>query len=179
MQPCGRWTAYATFLLMLGGFGCSSEKPVQAPQTSAAGGSFSTSVDPSAGAGNEVILTARYQASARQTVTEVRVLLNATLDGSNACYVYHRLNSNEFLLIDDAGTSSRKAATGQTKIENSQCSLDVSRSSALISGPNVTLTLALRFKPVFVGARQVFLYAEALDGTNSGLKHSGTFSVTF
>lgn len=162
-------------LLAVGLSGCSSEK------TNPAAAALSTlsSVEPSAGVGNQGILTVRYLVAAGQTIREARVLLNFQLDGRKACYVYYTRAENAFLLVDDSGMKSTKAADGATAIENSQCALDTSRSSARAERNGVTLTIDLKFKPAFAGGKQVFLYAETSGGTNTGLLSRGSWNVTF
>jgi hypothetical protein len=177
MTPQTRRIPYVIALLAAGLLGCGTEKP--APATAPVNPSFVSSIEPLEGAGNESILAARYTAPAGQTIRETRVLLNSELDGRNACYVYHSAVDNAFLLVDDSGVNARKAAPGGTKIENSQCALDLSRSSALTSNNILTLTLVLKFKPAFVGKKQVFLYDETSDGANSGLIPRGKWNVTF
>lgn len=121
----------------------------------------------------------QYPVGAGQTIQEARVLLNSQLDGRNACYVYYTVADQAFSLVDDSGTKSNKAAAGATMIENSQCSLDISRTSASAESSRVTLALALKFKPAFAGGKQIFLYAESSDGANTGLLPRGSWNVTF
>ena len=121
----------------------------------------------------------QYAVAAGQTIREARVLLNSQLDGRNACYVYYAAAEKAFLLINDSGTKSDKTPAGATMIENSQCSLDMSRTSASAESSRVTLTLALKFKPAFAGGKQIFLYAETSDGANTGLLPRGSWNVTF
>ena len=167
---------YAIVLLAVGLSGCGSEKATPSALSNL---SSASSVEPAAGVGNEGILRVQYPVAAGQTIREARVLLNFQLDGRNACYVYYTRAENAFLLIDDSGMKPNKAAAGATVIENSQCSLDISRSSARAESNGVTLNLALKFKPAFAGGKQVFLYAETSDGANTGLILRGSWNVTF
>lgn len=166
-----------TFVFGIGLTGCGSEKP--APVSVASNLAVVSSIDPAAGSGNEGMLTAHLSTPAGKTIQEVRVLLSAELDGRNACYVYYSKTNSGFRLVDDSGTNSRGAGEGPKVIENSQCALDISRSSAQVDGSTVTLILSLKFKTAFVGKKQVFLYTETSDGGNSGLIPRGTWSVTF
>ena len=167
---------YTIVLLVVGLSGCGSEKSTPAANPNL---SSTSSVEPAAGVGNEGILRVRYPVAAGQTIREARVLVNSQLDGRNACYVYYPTAEKAFLLIDDSGTKSNQAAAGATVIENSQCSLDIPRSSARAESSGVTLTLALKFKPAFAGGKQIFLYAETSDGANTGLLSRGSWNVTF
>lgn len=155
---------------------CSPKKPV--PAATSSNVNFTSSIEPATGAGNQGILTARYSVPVGHTLREERVLLNSQLDGRNACYVYHSAE-NGFLLVDDSGMNSHPAGAGTNTLENSQCALDISRSSAQPGNGSITLILALKFKPAFVGTQNVFLYAETSDGANSGLRSGGIWSVTF
>jgi hypothetical protein len=139
---------------------------------------FESSVQPETGSGEAAVLTVRFSAPAGQTIREARVLANTYMDGRNGCYVYHERAENLFLLIDDSGMQARRAAPGATIIENSQCVLDLARSSSQPGESSLTLTLALRFKSAFAGKKQLFLYAETSE-LNSGLVARGSWDATF
>jgi hypothetical protein len=158
----------------MGLIGCSPKKP--APAAAPSNVNFTSSIEPATGVGSRGILTARYSVPVGHTIREARVLLNSELDGRNACYVYYSTVSG-FSLIDDSGMKA-KAGAGANMLENSQCTLDLSGSSAQPANGSITLTLVLKFKPAFVGTRHVFLYAETSDGANSGLISGGIWSVT-
>jgi hypothetical protein len=168
---------YTFVLLAVALSGCSSEKST--PTAALSNLSSASSVEPAAGVGNDGILRVRYPVAEGQTIREARILLNFELDGRNACYVYYTAAENAFLLIDDSGMKSNKAGSGATVIENSQCALDISRSSGRAENSGVDLTLALKFKPAFAGGKQVFLYAETSGGANTGLILRGSWNVTF
>src|SRR4029077_53633 len=84
---------------------------------------------------------------------------------------------NVFYLANDAATAwSGPVALGQAgSLQNSQCTVDAGSSSASGSGTNLTVNLALSFKPAFGGAKNIFM--DAGDGLNSGWQQRGTWTV--
>jgi len=62
-------------------------------------------------------------------------------------------------------------------VQNSQCVLNGTGSSAVGSGNNLTVNLALAFKPGFAGAKVVNLYAQDNGGLGSGFQQKGTWTA--
>ncbi|HEY1754605.1 MAG TPA: FG-GAP-like repeat-containing protein [Bryobacteraceae bacterium] len=113
------------------------------------------------------------------------VLTNSFLDGISACYLAYVPTgaSNGYLyLVDDAGDGGYSAgspillSSGGT-LQNSQCTIDTSESSASASGSTLTLNLAIGFSPSFAG-NQVFYLASRNSATgNSGWQAAGSVTV--
>src|SRR5712692_2511240 len=89
------------------------------------------------------------------------------LSASNSCYLYFERSTNRVWLADDAGVGNVSLATLGTAVtlQNSQCVFDAQNSSSSGTGTNLTVNLALSFKPAFAGVKTNFM--TAYDGTNS------------
>jgi hypothetical protein len=113
------------------------------------------------------------------------VLTNSVLDGAGACYFAYvpTTPTNGYLyLVDDAGDGgyapgSPIALSSGGTLQNSQCTLNTSGSSASGSGNTLTLNLPIAFKPAFEG-NQVFFEAARNNTTgNSGWQAAGSVTV--
>jgi hypothetical protein len=138
------------------------------------------SVSPSAGAGSGGVFTFTYSdANGHADMLAARVLIQQQVNGVNACYVYYTKSDNKLYLHNDAGTQLSAPLTPgvDMTIQNSQCVLNGSISTATMSGDTLTLTLFISFKPAFAGNKNVFGYVEDRGGLASGWKALGTFTV--
>jgi hypothetical protein len=111
------------------------------------------------------------------------VLINNYLDGQSACYVAYVPTSptdGYLYLVDDAGDGGYVGPpillSSGGMLQNSQCSINASSSSASASGDNLTLNLAINFKTAFAGHR-IFYTAARSNTQNSGWQALGTWSV--
>ncbi len=113
-------------------------------------------------------------------MAKVQVLMQTQITGSSACYLGYTPSTNTIQLVNDAGTGYVGSAVLGTagSLNNSQCTLNTAASSASTSGNNLTLTLALVFKPAFAGTKNV--YMGVLDNANiySGWQAMGSWTVT-
>jgi len=114
----------------------------------------------------------------------VNVLANKFIDGRQACYLAYAAAGNTLYLVDDGGDAGGPFAGGMAlnggavAIQNSQCSISGTGSSAVSSGNTLTLTLNITFKAPFAGNRIVWVAGR--DGTglnNTDWQSVGTWSV--
>jgi hypothetical protein len=117
-----------------------------------------------------------------QDLGVVNILINNSIDGRNACYLAYSVPTNTlYLVADDPSTAQNLYAGALTlgssnTIQNSQCSVGLI--SAKTTGNTLVLSLALVFKPAFVGNRVVYLAAgDALQRSNSGWMPLGVWQV--
>ena len=77
----------------------------------------------------------------------------------SACYTRYDRVFNVLYLRDDASTSwlGPLSMGAGTTIENSQCILNAATSSAVASGTNLTVNVALSFKGAFGGAKTTYM----------------------
>jgi Beta-propeller repeat len=136
------------------------------------------SVSPASGSGNTVTFTAAYSDPAGAgALTSVALLVNTTASGAYSCEVTYSPGTNQFGLLNDAGSGVSTITAGSGTAQNSQCVLNGSGSGASLSGTSLTLTVALTFQPSFAGDKTVYLYA-ADSGSNTGWVARGTWTVT-
>jgi len=145
-----------------------------------AGAPQAVSVSPSSGSGNGGTFRFTYSdPNQHQDLEEVRALWSSSLNEAGACSVRYLRAANTLWLRDDAGSAWLGPATpgASGTLENGQCALTLASAAVSGSGTTLTLDLAVSFKSVFGGARNVYLYAIDLMGLNSGWQQRGTWTV--
>ena len=109
----------------------------------------------------------------------VQALFSVTGSGANACWALYVQPTNNLYLMNDAGTSwtgPMNPGTAGT-LQNSQCSVNLGSSSALGSGNNLTLNLAITFNSSFAGSQSTWMKADDNGGQTSGWQIPGSWSV--
>ncbi|SPF50568.1 hypothetical protein SBA4_4430014 [Candidatus Sulfopaludibacter sp. SbA4] len=114
----------------------------------------------------------------------VNLLVNNFIDGRQACYLAYAAASNSLLLVDDTGDAGGPFAGsmvlngGAATIQNSQCSVSGTGSSATKNGNTLTLTLNITFQPAFAGNWITWLAGrDAAGGNNTNWQAMGTTTV--
>jgi hypothetical protein len=96
---------------------------------------------------------------------------------AGSCLVRYDAASATLALLNDAGTAWQSAALGANAVlQNSQCSIALSTSSAVPNGNTVTLTLPATFAPSFSGVKNIFMFASGTAGA-SAWHDRGEFTV--
>src|SRR5262249_49739717 len=110
-------------------------------------------------------------------ITSVQMDINAALSVANACYLFYVRGSNSLFLADDAGSWQGPVSLGGSgTLQNSQCSLSASGSTAIPSGNMLVLNLALSFQSAFAGSKNVYMEARSAS-KDSGWSSKGTWTV--
>jgi hypothetical protein len=138
------------------------------------------SVSPSSGSGNGGTFRFTYSdPNQHQDLQEVRALWSSSLGEAGACSVRYLRAANTLWLRDDAGSAWLGPATpgASGTLENSQCALTLGSTAVSGSGTTLTLDLAVSFKSIFGGARNVYMYAVDVMGLDSGWQQRGTWTV--
>ena len=154
-------------------------------QVAAAGPTPTPSVQstgPLSGAGNAQTLTFRFShPQGFQQLGVVNVLINRALDGGNACYLAYSQSAKVLFLVNDggpdAGLSAPLTLGTAGVIENGQCSISSSGSSATGNGNVLTLVLNITFKPKFGGNQVIYLAARDAANGNSGWHAMGVSMI--
>ena len=135
-------------------------------------------LDPASGSGSRQSFTALYRhPDGSNRISTARLLINQTVDGRNACYVYYDRASASWLLVNDSGEGVSRAALGSpAHLSNSQCELDGGASSASESRNDLSVRFSLMFKPAFAGKMNVYLYADDSDARSNGFHQLGTWT---
>ena len=103
----------------------------------------------------------------------------ADVPGTTAgtCTVSYDPSGNALSLMDDAGAVWVAGTIGTGSLSNSQCSINLASSTAVTSGNNVTLSLAMSFTSSFAGTKNVYMRAKTDGGTSTGWLQRGTWTV--
>ena len=95
---------------------------------------------------------------------------------ANTCMAYYARAGNALYLLNDDANAWMSAPLGAGTLQNSQCSLNLAKTTALASGNNLAISLALSFKSGFTGIQQAWSYA-AGSGGNTGWQQVGSWTV--
>jgi len=166
------WQALATWGVPAAPTGTIAVATLTPPRGAAPAGTpqvFTTTLTDTVGAGNFGV---------------VNLLFNNFIDGRKACYLAYVASSNSLFLVDDGGDAGGPFAGGivlngsSTAIQNSQCSIGATGSSAVTKGNVLTLTLNLTFLAPFAGNHVVWISGrDAASGNNTGWQAVGTYTV--
>ncbi len=119
------------------------------------------SLTPNSGGGASQTFTAVIkEGGGANTIAFAQLVMNAGLNGYNACFIHYDRASNVFYLLNDTGTGWFGLFAGSaTQVENSQCILQGVGSGGTVSGSNLTITYNLSFTGSFAEARQIHMQA--------------------
>ena len=136
------------------------------------------SVTPASGTGSSQ--TFRYvfsDANGFGDIASTNIVIQTAVNGVNACYIYR--SGNQLWLANDAvSTFLGPVIVGAAGTQqNSQCIIDAAGSSVMGSGNNLTVNVALTFKPAFAGTKTNFMLAIDNGGLSSGWQARGTWTA--
>ena len=148
---------------------------------SSAGVPTAVSVTPSSGSIASQTFALQYSDTAEAaSLQTVFVYITAALvnPASNSCLLYYSVATNQINLAQDSGAAFLAATPGAaTMLANSQCSLNVAGASVVRNGNTLTLNLPMTFLPAYAGAKNIYMYAADVSGSNSGWQQLGTWTV--
>ncbi|MGH9720011.1 MAG: SBBP repeat-containing protein, partial [Bryobacteraceae bacterium] len=106
--------------------------------------------------------------------------IHSTNTSVGACYGRYTRATNAFELANDAGTGWLAPIYPGTagKATNSQCSVDGAQSSVVASGDNLTMNLYIIFRPVFAGARNIYMQSMSNSSVVADFTYKGAWTVT-
>jgi hypothetical protein len=165
--------------------GCSNTR-IAAPATSSP-----VSVTSSPGRGSAQIFTATYKdpnGGSQIAEATLSIMSNNVLPGSrsrwsaNECLVRYDIATNAIWLVPNVGGmwGYRSITAGSSStLNNSQCTIMASGSSAQISGNTVTVKLEVTFPAEFTGTKQLYMGSEDVNGNWSANNQQqfGSFTV--
>jgi hypothetical protein len=112
-------------------------------------------------------------------LNQVWLLVDKTKSGGGACFVDYQPQLNLLKLRNDSGGAWMLPGLtpgGSGTQSNSQCTLNASTSSAIVSGNQVTLQISVTFASGLPGPLNVYLSASGMSGLTSGLVKVGTWT---
>uniref|UniRef100_Q02BK6 Beta-propeller repeat protein n=1 Tax=Solibacter usitatus (strain Ellin6076) TaxID=234267 RepID=Q02BK6_SOLUE len=137
-------------------------------------------VTPASGNGAGQVFSFQFADPAGATdLTSVGALFGVSAGTSGACAVsYDRVHNALFLLTDSGQAPAGSITPGSGTQQNSQCTLSGAGSTVALSGPTLTLNLALTFLPAFNGSKTVYMQA-ITPLASTAWQPKGAWSVTF
>jgi hypothetical protein len=145
-----------------------------------AGVPAAVSVTPAAGSFLSQIFTFQYSDTAgAASLQTLYVYFSATLGSAvSSCFLYYNVAANQIELLQDNGATWLVSTPGAAAtLQNSQCSLNVTNTSVVRNGNALTLNLGMTFFPAYAGAKNIYMYATDVSGSNSGWQQRGTWTV--
>jgi hypothetical protein len=113
------------------------------------------SATPSAGSGTSQEFTFTF--SKVSNPASVNVVIHSSLTAGGACYFIYQPPSDQFDLIDDAGTALMQLNPGSSDtLANSQCSIPGSSVSVSATSDTVTITATVTFTAAFAGEKTIW-----------------------
>ena len=103
-------------------------------------------------------------------IEQVGLLFNSASDGAHGCYVVYLPLERELRLVSDDGASAIPYEIGDEKkvLENSSCTVAMDRFEVLGRGKTLSVRLAFRFKPDFIGLKNFVLSLQNNGGQTPG-----------
>ncbi|MBK9168943.1 MAG: SBBP repeat-containing protein [Bryobacterales bacterium] len=122
------------------------------------------SVSPASGGGSQQTFAVGYTNTLGLSDTQsVTFLVHTTAAAlTSSCAVQYEVGTGSLRLRNDAGTAwlGPVSPGSPAVLENQQCHLAASGSSVVTSGDSITVHLALTFKPLFWGAKTLFIQSD-------------------
>jgi hypothetical protein len=137
------------------------------------------SITPNSGGTSSQLFAVTYaDANGHADIHSVRLLFAPQVQGASACYLYYTKADNRLYLHSDDGNALLAGISpGSGTLQNSQCSVNGSGSSAFWSGDTLTLNLALTFTASFSGSKNIYGFAHDTGGLTSHWITLGTWVV--
>ena len=171
-----KFAAIAAVLLSSAGLPrCGSRKVTQGNQPPSA-----ASVTPSSGSGPSQVFSYLFSdPDGSADIAAAQMLIQATLSPANSCYMHFEPATSRLWLTNDSGVGSTGPITlgGSGTLQNSQCIVDAVGSSSSASGNNLTVNVALTFKPAFSGAKANFMAVSDTLNQTPGWQARGNWTV--
>ena len=139
-----------------------------------------TTMTPAAGAGASTVVTANVRkGDGVAKIAFVQFVMNAGLNGFNACFIHYDRASNAFFLLkDDASGWFGLIGGSAAQVENSQCVLKGVGSGGTSTVDTLSINYNLQFKTAFTGSRNIYLQAVDNTGVIQSWKQAGTWTVS-
>ena len=139
-----------------------------------------TTMTPTAGAGASTVVTANVRkGDGVAKIAFVQFVMNAGLNGFNACFIHYDRASNVFFLLkDDASGWFGLVGGSAAQVENSQCVLRGVGSGGTSTVDTLSINYNLQFKTAFTGSRNIYLQAVDNTGVIQSWKQAGTWTVS-
>jgi hypothetical protein len=143
------------------------------------GAAVTFSVTPNSGSGATGTFTAQYTDSLGAAgLATVYLKFSAAVSGAaSSCTLSYRPSTNQLSLRDDSGAVWQSAPIGWGTLQNSQCSVDLTATSASASGQTLRVVVAVAFTSAYAGTKNIYSYATTASGVETGWKTVGSWMI--
>jgi hypothetical protein len=135
------------------------------------------SVSPNAGVGSRQSFSFVFSdGQGAINLTTAAIVFAPVLEAQNSCYAIYDRNTDTIRLDwDDITGYEIKPVDSSDMLQNSQCTIGAS--SATVANDSLTVTLDITFTGVFAGPKNIYMYGEDGDGSNTGWVQTGAYTV--
>jgi hypothetical protein len=139
------------------------------------------SVTPNSGGGSIQVFSATYSDTLGALhLMWPQLVFNSGFSGTPGCWVQYEVISKTLKLAGDDNRTTQSAVLGTPgPLQNSQCTVDVGNSSAVIAGNTLVLKVAISFKAGFRGGQFIYMLAQdsSSQDTSPRWRNMGTWTV--
>jgi hypothetical protein len=137
------------------------------------------SVTPASGIGSGATFVAQFSdVNGNGDIRRARAIINEVANAVTACDVIYYPGSNTLALYQDRAWSPAVTLGSTTTLTNNRCTVNLGTSNAVRSGNNLTLKLVVSFNAAWTGSKNIYLFADDLEGLNTGgWQLKGTYTV--
>ena len=142
--------------------------------------SVMTPLPPDRGVGENFTFTVSDHGTAYEIIG-LNVLINSSIDGRNACWLWYDAQANYLWLANDDGLSWQGTPfSNLTPLSNSQCGLGPGRGvrNPASNGTDLSLTIPILFRQSFAGVKNVYMRSANFSGFESGYQQAGQYAVS-
>jgi hypothetical protein len=160
--------------------GANSDWQIRGMWTATASVVTADAVTPASGSGAIQMFALQYSDSAGFADLAATWVWFTTAIGSpaNTCVAYYDPATDRVNLANDAGSMWLSGQRGSAAtLQNSQCAISLSAATVTAGGNTLTVNLPVTFKPLFAGAKRIFMYASGISGSNSDWQIRGSWTA--
>ena len=138
-----------------------------------------TSLTPSSGAGSaQTFFLTFSDTNGASDISSALVLINTSINGSNACFISYNRSANAFYLLRDSDSVWQVIYPGSTaSVTNNNCTLAGAGLSSSSSGNSLTVAIPLSFKSGISGSKNIYATVADSTGLSSDWIVAGTWLV--
>ena len=165
------------YMMALSALGANSGWQLRGTWGTSASGPAAISVTPNSGLGGTQAFTLQYSDSnGALNLTSARVRFGASNVGPATCTARYNAATGAVGLLDDAGVVWIAGVMGSGTLANSQCTLNLTSSSANVNGNDLTVVFSITFNTSFSGVKQIYMLAVGTNGVTTGWQQRGTWT---
>jgi hypothetical protein len=134
------------------------------------------SVTPNSGSGTTQNFNFVVTGTSEADPADIDVIFNSSVNGSHACWIYKKNGGTAGLASDDGSLWQTMNPVLAPTAQNSQCTVTLHA----VNDPRgqMTLNVTITFNSTFAGTKNIYIYADNIEGGNTGgYQLEGTWTI--